>query len=102
MGANQVIIKQGAEGALSFKDGHFRSVSTFPVIAVDEVGAGDAFAAGFLACTLLGGEPDESLRWAAALGAWAVATEGDWEGLPTQPELAAFLTADKNTESVSR
>lgn len=102
LGAQQIIIKSGSEGAVFFEAGHQTEVEPFPVLAIDEIGAGDAFAAGFLACSLLNGESEDCLRWGAALGAWAVSTNGDWEGLPDQAELASFLTADKSTETVTR
>jgi 2-dehydro-3-deoxygluconokinase len=102
LGAKKIIIKSGSKGAAFFEAGHQTQVDTFPVLAIDDIGAGDAFAAGFLACSLLDGESEDCLRWGAALGAWAVSTNGDWEGLPSQAELASFLTADKSTETVAR
>lgn len=70
--------------------------------AFDEVGAGDAFAAGFLASLIAGGDPDRNLAWAAAMGAWAVSTRGDWEGLPTLDELFDSLRHNQTSDSVVR
>ncbi|WP_244216910.1 carbohydrate kinase family protein, partial [Streptomyces carpinensis] len=66
--------------------------------AVDTVGAGDAFVAGYLA-ELLSGKPlEERLRTAVMTGGFACTVPGDWEGLPTSEELS-LLTA---TENVTR
>jgi 2-dehydro-3-deoxygluconokinase len=61
---------------------------TVPV--ADPVGAGDAFVAGYLASWLEGATPTAALRTANCAGAFVVAVSGDWEGLPTRAELAAF------------
>lgn len=102
LGARHVLVKQGSRGALSLQDGSFTAVDAFPVKPIDNIGAGDAFAAGYLSSMIRGGSLQENLAWAAALGAWAVSTVGDWEGLPTLPELLAFLDTDPEGESVLR
>lgn len=90
-GARRAVVKHGADGAESLaEDGAFR-VSAFDMDVVDEVGAGDAFAAGYLAAWLAGEGEAERLRWATGLGAFAVSTLGDWEGSPTRRELTEFL-----------
>lgn len=102
LGAGHVIVKQGADGAVSWRAGECSVVKPLPVRVVDEVGAGDAFAAGFLASLIAGGDPDRNLAWAAAMGAWAVSTHGDWEGLPTLAELSASLSWSPAMDSVVR
>lgn len=102
LGAGQVIVKQGAEGALSWRDGQCSIVKPLQVTAIDDVGAGDAFAAGFLASLIVGGTPDRNLAWAAAMGAWAVSTRGDWEGLPSLGELTESLSRSAATDAVAR
>jgi 2-dehydro-3-deoxygluconokinase len=52
------------------------------------VGAGDGFAAGYLAARCRGAGPGERLATAAATGAFAVTVPGDWEGAPTSAELS--------------
>ena len=101
-GAGQVVVKQGSDGAISWRDGKSSVVKPIPVSAFDEVGAGDAFAAGFLASLIAGGDPDRNLAWAAAMGAWAVSTRGDWEGLPTLDELFDSLRHNQTSDSVVR
>jgi 2-dehydro-3-deoxygluconokinase len=63
----------------------------FTVRQVDPIGAGDAFAAGYLASTLRGGTAQDWLRTANAMGALCVSTLGDYEGLPSWVELVDFL-----------
>ena len=65
-----------------------------PVVAVDPVGAGDAFVGGYLAELLLGADVASRLRTAAACGAFAVTVPGDWEGLPTRRDLQLLTTPE--------
>lgn len=90
-GAKEVVVKRGSQGALAWVQGQTLESPAFPCQEVDPVGAGDAFAAGYLAATLWGLPLEERLRVANAMGAWAVSTWGDYEGLPTKGELFAFL-----------
>lgn len=86
-GVEQVAIKRGAAGASLFTtEGRFDAPSV-RVTAVDTVGAGDAFCAGLLSGVLDGLEPAHRLERATLLGAWAVSTRGDWQGLPGRREL---------------
>jgi len=86
-GPSVVVIKLGADGSLLFtRDGAVRQPGISTTV-VDPVGAGDAFAGGFLAARLRGADPAACLRQAAQVAAVAVATEGDWEGLPGEEEL---------------
>jgi len=83
-----VVLKRGATGAtLHSADGKV-GVPARIVPAVDPVGAGDAFVAGFLSARLDGLDPAACLDRGAVLGAFAVSRVGDWEGLPTRDELA--------------
>lgn len=58
---------------------------------VDTVGAGDAFCAGFLSGVMSGEPLADAVRLGNLLGALAVQTEGDWEGLPTRDEVDEAL-----------
>ena len=93
-GPREVVLTQGAAGASSLVDGVLLSVEAHRVTAVDVVGAGDAFVAGYLAARLEGREPLERLRAGAVVGAFAVGSRGDWEGLPRRAELALFDHVD--------
>jgi 2-dehydro-3-deoxygluconokinase len=90
-GPADVVVKLGARGCAAVIDGERLSAPGFPARQVDPIGAGDAFAAGYLAATLWGQEPAERLRTANAMGAFCVQNLGDYEGLPSRRELRAFL-----------
>ena len=90
LGAGHAVVKLGERGAVAAVDGRLHAVDPVPVPAVDPVGAGDAFVAGYLAETLAGRPVPERLATAAACGAFAVTVPGDWEGFPSRDELAAL------------
>lgn len=66
----RVVVKKGAEGAVSVTAETIVQVPSDPVEVVDTTGAGDSFDAGYLAA-LAHAVPDEAqrLRWACAAGA---------------------------------
>lgn len=98
LGPSQVLVKLGSEGALAVIDGEAFEVAPVRITPVDTVGAGDAFAAGYLAELLAGRTPRERATTAARAGAFACLGPGDWESLPRRQDLALLNTAD----SVSR
>ena len=86
-GAADVVLKLGAAGCLALVDGNEHQVPAVPVDAVDTVGAGDAFVAGYLS-ELMRGEPAATrLATAVRCGAFSCLTPGDWEGLPRRGDL---------------
>lgn len=94
MGPSEAVVKLGAEGAYAFADGSAVEQPAFPVHAVDTVGAGDAFVAGYLAELLAGTPLSGRLRTAAACGAAACTAPGDWEAAPDRAAIARLLGAD--------
>jgi 2-dehydro-3-deoxygluconokinase len=90
-GPAEVVLKLGARGCAALVDGERLTSPGFPARQVDPIGAGDAFAAGYLAATLEGQDPAGRLRTANAMGAFCVQNLGDYEGLPSRRELTAFL-----------
>ena len=82
---NWLVVKNAAVGATEFRG----STETFEpaqeVHVVDQVGAGDAFAAGYLSGLLRGAGPRERLRQGHALAAKTLITTGDFLH-PTAPE----------------
>jgi 2-dehydro-3-deoxygluconokinase len=94
IGAGEVLIKRGAQGAVAVVDGTALVAPVFPVTEVDPVGAGDAFAAGYLGALLDGAVPERRLADAALAGAFAVTVPGDWEGLPTRADLDLLRAPD--------
>jgi 2-dehydro-3-deoxygluconokinase len=86
-GVREVVTKQGVDGAtVSTVDASWQAPG-HRVPVVDAIGAGDAFTAGYLSALLDGLAPPERLARGNACGAFAVASSGDWEGLPTREEL---------------
>jgi 2-dehydro-3-deoxygluconokinase len=96
-GVTEVVIKRGARGATAFTADASTDCAARQVDAVDLVGAGDAFVAGYLSGLLHGADIPARLRRAVTTAAFAVATQGDWEGLPTQDELSLFDQPDGTT-----
>ena len=93
-GVETVVLKQGPAGASVFAAGAMVESSGFVIDAIDTVGAGDAFVAGYLSALLEGLDTDASLHRANACGAMACLVPGDWEAAPTRRDLARFLDGD--------
>ncbi|BAW00456.1 2-keto-3-deoxy-gluconate kinase [Thermus thermophilus] len=96
LSAPEVVLKRGAKGAWTFVDGRRVEGSPFAVEAVDPVGAGDAFAAGYLAGAVWGLSVEERLRLANLLGASVAACKGDHEGAPYREDLEVLLKGAKS------
>lgn len=96
-GPGEVVIKRGAAGAtvVSPAGAVHRPARRVPV--ADLVGAGDAFVAGYLSGHLDGLVATERLDRAVSVAAFAVASRGDWEGLPSRGELALLDAAEGAT-----
>ncbi|WP_306768224.1 sugar kinase [Streptomyces sp. S1] len=86
-GVREVVIKRGADGAEVFDTSGSTARPAVRVSVRDTVGAGDAFVAGYLSGLLDGEAVGARLDRAVTTGAFAVASTGDWEGLPERGEL---------------
>ena len=87
-GPSEVVLKLGASGALAVSsDDEPCHVPAHRVTAVDVIGAGDSFVAGYLAARHAGLDIPTRLAWATTCGACTVGTSGDWEGLPDADEI---------------
>jgi 2-dehydro-3-deoxygluconokinase len=87
-GARGVIVKLGSQGA------YFRTTDSAGMVAaqpvervIDTVGAGDGFAVGFISALLEGNTVRQAVARGNQIGALAIQTIGDSEGLPTRVEL---------------
>ncbi|WP_405691409.1 sugar kinase [Streptomyces sp. NBC_00057] len=87
-GIREVVITRGGDGASVATTGGTVTAPARRVPVKDVIGAGDAFVAGYLSALLDGLGVEDRLHRAATTGAFAVATRGDWEGLPTRADLA--------------
>jgi sugar/nucleoside kinase (ribokinase family) len=91
-GTPEVVIKLGAEGARGWTaDGEPAHSRAFPITPVDTVGAGDGFAAGYLAAFLGGGSLQQRLDQAAAVGALVTTRRGDLAAMPTRTDVDELL-----------
>ncbi|APU22630.1 sugar kinase [Actinoalloteichus sp. GBA129-24] len=88
-----LVVKNDAHDAVAVdRDGAQTTVQALRVDVVDTVGAGDGFAAGYLAATLRGLPPRQSLRLGHLCAALALTVAGD-HGPPPPPEsVDALLT----------
>jgi 2-dehydro-3-deoxygluconokinase len=82
-GASHVVVKDSALEAVEFvrREGLPATVCRVPanrVEVVEPVGAGDAFAAGYLAGLLRGDPPEERLALGHSLAAWTLGTRADF------------------------
>lgn len=89
-----LVVKDAAIEAVSFEDGEIVRAPSLRVEVVEPVGAGDAFAAGWLSGLLSGRTPRERLRLGHLLASRAVQIVGDCPVAPTADEIQIFLTEE--------
>ena len=95
---SQIVVVHGAEGAFALDGDELAEKKAYPTEAVDTVGAGDAFVAGFLSGWLQGWSAGECLELANACGACAVSVPGDAESMPTKEDALALVQGSSETE----
>lgn len=89
-----VVVKQGADGATAFSEGAEVSVPSLKVDVVEPVGAGDAFAAGFLVGTRRGLPVKMRLRLGVVVAASALRVSSDVGPLPSMEMVESLLGLD--------
>lgn len=94
-GVKIVVFKLGGEGALAIRRGGKAKKEAFKVPIEDELGAGDAFDAAFMASYLKGFSLEECLEYANAAGALTVTMRGDLEPLPRWRDLEVFIDSQR-------
>ena len=92
------IIVHGADGAFAVEEENLVERPAYPVEAVDTVGAGDAFVAGFLSGRLRKWDLGQSLELANACGACAVTVPGDAESMPFEEEVLDLVRGIQQAE----
>jgi ribokinase len=98
MGTEILVITLGADGAIAYsREGSVIRQVSFNVSAVDTMGAGDAFAAGFAVALLEQRSLTECLAWAAACGALVVSKRGVLNALPTREAVEYFMAEKEAT-----
>jgi 2-dehydro-3-deoxygluconokinase len=90
-GVPVIVLTQGAEGALALADRIYRQRQIPRTQVVDAVGAGDAFAGGFL-CGYLEGGVQRGLDWGGGTGALACTIVGDF-AVVTRAEVEELLAS---------
>jgi 2-dehydro-3-deoxygluconokinase len=90
-GARCVVLKDGPRGSWATDGSTAVEQPAVPVAVVDPVGAGDAYAAGFLSGWLRGLPLAEATREAAVVAALVLQVAGDTPGLPTAATRDAVL-----------
>jgi 2-dehydro-3-deoxygluconokinase len=94
-GPAALVVKDGGTGATAFTPAGDTLVPAPPVQVVEPVGAGDAFAAGYLFGVLRGLDPAASLACGHALAGAALATTDDVGELPDAGTLLAQVAGAK-------
>jgi sugar/nucleoside kinase (ribokinase family) len=96
-GVKTVGLKMGAQGCLVMtRGGESLRVPAFEVESIDATGAGDAFAAGFIAGVWKGWSLREAAHLANAVGALCVTGLGAAGGVGTLPETLAFMESTRS------
>ncbi|MEW5976227.1 MAG: sugar kinase [Acidobacteriota bacterium] len=86
-----VVITLGSRGALACREGEMIQAGTYAVKSVDESGAGDAFAAGYITGLLQGWELEKTVRFASAVGASCTRALGCTAGVFRFDEALTFI-----------
>jgi 5-dehydro-2-deoxygluconokinase len=92
-GINALVLKRGARGSTVFRADRqpAADVVPFPVEVLNVLGAGDAFASGFLYGYLQGWPLERAARMGNACGAIVVTRHGCANFMPTLDEVTAFV-----------
>jgi sugar/nucleoside kinase (ribokinase family) len=91
-GVGTVVLKMGSAGCLvAPAKGERLRLSAYDVPVIDTTGAGDAFAAGFIAGVWLGWSLERAARLANAAGALCVTAAGACGKVSSLPEIVAFM-----------
>ncbi len=83
----QILCTQGAKGASVWKEGQYWQQKANPVEAIDTVGAGDAFLAGFLAGQAMGLSMEDILQFSTTLAGFVATQSGATPSLNAYNEI---------------
>lgn len=86
-----VVVKDGADGAFAHRGGEVVAALGLPAEAVDTVGAGDSFNAGFLAGVLAGLPLETALHCGVVCGGFSVRARGGTDGQATWDDVLVHL-----------
>jgi sugar/nucleoside kinase (ribokinase family) len=86
-----VVVKLGAKGAIARKGTEEWQRDATPVTAVDSVGAGDSFDAGYIHRFLQGATPQQCLEYAGIAGALSATRQGGTEAFKDRSSVEEFF-----------
>ena len=96
-GIEALVLKRGARGSTVFRaDAPPIDAAPFPIDVLNVLGAGDAFASGFLYGYLQGWPLERAARMGNACGAIVVTRHGCANFMPTLDEVSAFVADRKD------
>lgn len=90
-GAGCLVVKRGREGAVIFQREGVTHVPGYPVTALETIGAGDSFNAGFLYAISTGADPAAAARFGNATAALVVAAGQSARSAPTAAQAQAVV-----------
>jgi len=91
-GPETLVVKRGAAGASIYTPGSLpRVIPAFPIVVLNVLGAGDAFASGLISGLRRGLPLDRAVRMGNAVGAIVVTRHGCANFMPTEAEVEQFV-----------
>ncbi len=90
-GPKEIVITLGIKGGLGWDRGKVLAQAAFPVHAVDTTGAGDVYHGAYIYGLLQGWSMKACMRFASATSALKCRAMGARAGIPTLPQVTAFL-----------
>jgi|HigsolmetaAR201D_1030396.scaffolds.fasta_scaffold03858_3 ribokinase len=100
-GPQVVVLKRGAAGCLVATPGEQFALPAFEVEVVDTVGAGDAFAAAFIAGYVRSGSLRDCAALGNAMGALVTTRRGAGRRIPSRADLLAFLAGHPRLQALA-
>ncbi len=92
LGAKEVVITNGSEGAWAGDTDKVWHTNSFPVKVVSKTGAGDAFSAGYLAARFYNHNLDTALTWGIANSCAAISSSGPEKNLLNKKEITKMIS----------
>jgi sugar/nucleoside kinase (ribokinase family) len=90
-----VVVKQGPQGAVAVTRGRTATTRAIDVSAVDPVGAGDSFDAGFIYQYLRGADLETCLAWGNMAGAFSTTRPGGTEAFRNRAAWKRFVVKNR-------
>ena len=91
----KIVVTRGADGCCVYTNDGRLDIPGYAVDEIDPTGAGDCFAAGFLASLLEGKSMRDAAQLANACGALAVTEKGPMAGAKSRADIECFMRAQR-------